>query len=297
MGKKHRPREIVYTPLADLITQGVVRSPGFLVPKRTTELRDLIAARKVIFSPTNTATSFDFWITKDRKIRSSFRGLEHLWACIYAYQWLADVTKANGGKIPLHDKSKDATVAREFLLWAFGDPAIEWPAGLPTPTDQTPAVDVTNKIFLLSCGFIFLHELGHLELGHLKMTTTKPAKLIQHEFDADDWAVRYVIEGCETNDLGPRLVAIALTFGLVGGAELEGSPGQLRDHPFPPDRIMHFVKEHVIFATQDQAVWGGVLLAAAVPIEANLLRKGLPSRWPLVSFDEYFSEAKKQYPS
>lgn len=252
MGKKHRQREIVRTPLADLITHGIVRSPGFLVSKRADELRELIAKRKVRFVPTNTPTSFDFWITKDRKIQSSIRGLEHLWACIYAYQWLADSTKNNGGKMGIHDTSHDADVARQFLTWAFGDPTIDWPRGLPTPKDRMPSVEITNKIFLLSCGFIFLHELGHLELGHLKTTTTKPEKKIQHEYDADDWAVQYVIDGCEPDELAPRLVAIALTFGLVGGVELEGGLGDIREHPFPPDRIMHFVKEHVILATQER---------------------------------------------
>ena len=40
-----------------------------------------------------------------------------------------------------------------------------------------------------------------------------------------------------------------------------------------------------------------VLMAAGVPIQANLLRKGVGTMLPYQSFDEFFAAAKKEYPS
>jgi Peptidase U49 len=287
----------VPSPLAPVM-QSVLASPGIVSPKRAAEIRDLVARLKVRLEVSDKAVSTDFTAHKDRRIRTSLRGLEHLWGTLHSYLHLLDLVKTHPGQLVDLLAIPEGQIAREFLLWAFGDPNALWLTSLPQPADTyLPLVVATNNMFVLSCGFILLHEIAHFELGHTKQSASNPQTKIRREYAADDWAVRFIIDGTDTAELPSRLYAIAATLGVFGGIELYGEEDEKRYHPFPPDRIMHFLKEHAARVTSDQKVISGCLLAAGVPIQAHLLKKGIGTMQPYQTFDEFFSDAKKKYPS
>lgn len=287
----------VPSPLAHILS-GFVRSPAIAAPLLAEVVQKQVAKKQVRIELNDSPTSFSFVVNQDRRIRTSIRGLEHLWGSLYAYQALYDLTKENHGKSFSLDSTKKGRVARAFLSWAFGDPTQPWPVELPRPgqSTQTTAL-ITDNLFLMSCGFILLHEVGHVVLGHLNQPATKPEILIKRELLADDWAVDYIIRGNKPDELGQRLFAVAATLGVIGGAELYGQKGDRRDHPYPPDRIRHFFQKHVLTATADKSVHAGVLLAASVPIQAHLVIAGRDSLQSYQTFEEFFAVARAHYPS
>jgi hypothetical protein len=290
------PSKII-SPLAPVL-RGFLQSPAFAAPNRAEEIRELVAKHRIRLEVNDREVSTDFTVKKDRRIRTSLRGLEHLWGSLHAYLLLFDLAKANPGQVMDLLSSPGGQVAREFLIWAFGDPSVPWPQDLPRPSDTTNRMVVaTNSLFLLSCGFILLHEIGHVVLRHLKQSATNPETKIRREYAADDWAAEFIVRGTDAAELQPRLTAIAATLGLIGGLELYGGPDDVRDHPFPPDRILHFLQNHVIPNTGDQGTISGCLLAAGVPIQAHLLKKGVGTMQPYQTFEEFFAAAKRLYPS
>jgi hypothetical protein len=270
------PSKII-SPLAPVL-RGFLQSPAFAAPNRAEEIRELVAKHRIRLEVNDREVSTDFTVKKDRL--------------------LFDLAKANPGQVMDLLSSPGGQVAREFLIWAFGDPSVPWPQDLPRPSDTTNRMVVaTNSLFLLSCGFILLHEIGHVVLRHLKQSATNPETKIRREYAADDWAAEFIVRGTDAAELQPRLTAIAATLGLIGGLELYGGPDDVRDHPFPPDRILHFLQNHVIPNTGDQGTISGCLLAAGVPIQAHLLKKGVGTMQPYQTFEEFFAAAKRLYPS
>ena len=285
------------SPITPLLRE-LLKAPGIISPKRAKEISELVAKLKIRLELSDKPVSTDFGVGKDRRIRTSLRGLEHLWGSLHAYLLLMDITKAHPGQLVDLLASKEGQAARELLAWAFGNPKAPWPAGAPKPTDTILRLVVgTNNLFLLCGGFIFLHEVAHVVLGHTKQSASNPATMIRREYQADDWAVKFVLEGTDPADLKPRLIAIAATLGMIGGLELYGAEGDVRDHPFPTDRILHFLEKHVAAATDDPSTIAGCLMAAGIPIQAHLLKKGVGTMKPYQNFKEFFAAAKLLYPS
>src|SRR5665213_2267892 len=156
------------SPLAPVL-RDLLKSPAIIAPKKADHIRELIAKQKIRLEVNDQAISPDFGVNRDRRIRTSLRGLEHLWGTLHAYLHLLDLAKAHPGQVMDLLTLPGGRTAREYLIWAFGDPTTPWPAGLPKPADIGDRMVVaTNNLFLLCSGFILIHEIDHVVLGHAK---------------------------------------------------------------------------------------------------------------------------------
>jgi hypothetical protein len=93
-------------------------------------------------------------------------------------------------------------------------------------------------------GFALLHETAHIVLNHSSYQES-PEESIRMEYQADDWACRWVFERWRDHKTDPgefvrRSVAVAFTLSLQAAIDVYlKKPGK---HPCTPDRLLHFLE-------------------------------------------------------
>ena len=95
-------------------------------------------------------------------------------------------------------------------------------------------------------GFILLHEVGHMALGHCDNPPASPEESIVHEFQADQWAADWILSYWEKynqdeNTFIQRSVGIAFALAALGGIEIQTIKGSVRDHPNSAARLLAFL--------------------------------------------------------
>lgn len=165
------------------------------------------------------------------------------------------------------------TQAKAFLDWTNGNLDEPWPNTLPAPNTPGALIESVNKAYLTGCGFILLHEIAHVVLRHANTPVRNPLKKIRREYDADDWATEAIVHGNYAKDLPLQLMSIGMIMGVIGAIEI-GVDGE-RDHPIPPERLLHFYGHHVEPNCPDQAIRAGVIHALTAPVQAHIVAKGL----------------------
>lgn len=125
-----------------------------------------------------------------------------LWATAHACLDLA----AEVGKARTEGKTRlalaESPVARrvyallESAKALIKDHAYAWPVDLPLPDiNAGPGTEPEriNNLFLGATAWALLHEVAHLKLRHQVMSNREREN--QEEFEADDWAAEWVLEG------------------------------------------------------------------------------------------------------
>lgn len=94
-----------------------------------------------------------------------------------------------------------------------GDSGARWPADLAPPaTDAAEGSEewYANNVFLGATGWVVLHEIAHIALGHQSQVSSDVSYSQEHE--ADRWAAQWVLEALPAGHVqGPfRLFAISV---------------------------------------------------------------------------------------
>jgi hypothetical protein len=118
------------------------------------------------------------------------------------------------------------------------DPAYAWPATVSQP-DAHPAEDSReekiNNLFLGACAWCVLHEIAHVALGH--QGTNPTHRLLQQEFEADDWATKWLLEKC-TDPKQREFRILSCAVGLAWVGIVDSLRRGNNDHPHASERLM-----------------------------------------------------------
>ncbi len=171
-------------------------------------------------------------------IEARFAALLSLWATAHACLDLADqAARARESGQTRLSTTENPTVQRAYRLLAvakslIADYSHAWPDELPVPdvgaAAGTPAASI-NNLFLGATAWALLHEVGHLKLGHAILSNTEREQ--HEEFEADDWAARWVLEktpSAEQQEFRVFSIAVALVW-LQLVEDVRGT-----DHIHPP---------------------------------------------------------------
>jgi hypothetical protein len=178
-----------------------------------------------------------------RRIEVHFAALLSIWAVSHAALLVgaAAMSATRQGEATL-DASPDADVlkARELIAAAralIRDKEAPWPAGLPVPqaAAKPGAFDwYANNLFLAATGWVLLHEIAHIRLGHGGGAGRHDS--LRQEREADDWATRWVLEGAPA-DLTKEFRVLSIAVGLVWLAVLDGVRRGSTTHPHAWERL------------------------------------------------------------
>jgi hypothetical protein len=179
----------------------VSTSPYAIAPERAEDLNDTVFG-KVPWTIDFTMGPTNFVAYPDKQlIEARFSALLSLWAAANAALTFADVmTKAvrtgmrdvdTAPGSPGNQALRLVNASKELIR----DPHYRWPAALPVP-DAHPSAGqhlwYVNQLFLAATSWVLLHEVAHVHLSH-EQTTTSEIR-VRQEFEADDWATRWILE-------------------------------------------------------------------------------------------------------
>jgi hypothetical protein len=87
-------------------------------------------------------------------------------------------------------------------------------------------VKPTNELFLMTSGWILLHEIGHIVLNHGANTNPTSEESIEMELAADDWASSWMLDRWrdyrdDVRVFQKRTLGITFGIGLQAGFELQ----------------------------------------------------------------------------
>jgi hypothetical protein len=178
-----------------------------------------------------------------REISCSFSALLSLWATARAAVLIGveamAATRAGDAEL----NAQPGTPVNEALAligaakYLIRNHEAKWPVGIPHPQAVAPEESPdwhVNNLFLGATGWVCLHEIAHLHLGH--ETTTLDSLLKRQEHDADEWATRWILDHTPT-DLRQefRVFAIAIGFGWLG--LVDAVPQGSTTHPHAWERF------------------------------------------------------------
>ena len=260
------------SPIQPLLTP-FLSTPYTVAPERASELHEIITTYglKVYFVSSQEFTLEVSWLLK--QIRVSVPTLERIWAYSYAHlyiTWLFQ-QEPQGVELDLTLDSK-RNGARRLLEWAFRADVegkySEWPEDLPKPdTDETSDDNIkpANEVFLVTLGWILLHEIGHIVLGHEKNICPLPEEAVAMELAADDWASSWMLIKWRNHKddirvFQKRSLGITFGIGLQAGLELHHEAGDIITHPNIADRLLAFLDKYVpeqnaTKATPEELAW------------------------------------------
>jgi hypothetical protein len=250
-------------PLSDAtkLTAGLAKdigaSPFRLAPEKAAELYsdvfggappEMVLGDELVEEYTNFAA-----YPNDNKIEVHSAALLSVWAVSRAALLVGASAMAavrqNEGALS-GDPGSDVDQARELVKAAealIRDKYAEWPTGLPVPNAaaQEDTFDwYVNNLFLAASGWILLHEIAHIKLGHVKCPV--PEGTQRQEREADAWATRWVLDG-DVTGLVKEFRVLAVTVGLVWVAILDGVRRGSKSHPHAWERlgeISHELETH-----------------------------------------------------
>jgi hypothetical protein len=129
-------------------------------------------------------------------------------------------------------------LAKEFI----DDPNAKWldDVARPGPSPDSDSTEVKiNDLFLGACGWCILHEIAHIVLGH--QATTSRDRLLQQEFEADEWATNWILERCPTVEQR-RFRILCCATGLAWVGLVDAMRRGSSDHPHAPERFVECAK-------------------------------------------------------
>jgi peptidase U49-like protein len=272
----------VLVPLLDSVQRSIFR----VASEREAELAELLRSKSITAEVDCSRPEWRFESSEMcRRYFMNLKAMERIWAyccgSIYVYLRLNDA-KFRG---PMHfDEDELGRETKRLLQWAleaeFDKNYQPWPSEILRPgihTDGMMLAQSADEVFLFAMGFIQLHEIGHLVLGHRNDGTTPKDVLLKWEFEADEFAYDWIMDCWRTPDGNPKifvkrsmlvsnLIAVLACLTAYLPEEVEKV-----EHPNPIDRLLRFLIKH---ANEDAGLpvehaW----VVAVCTIQTHLLNK------------------------
>lgn len=259
-------------------------------PERAEQTRALLRRHRVRFETDQKGASIRFDVLPSAGLVTvGTLGVGRLWAHAYGAFALYDAVSSKAafglGCLQL-DSTPTLRKGRALMKWAIeGDLALahdpaaaeehEWirriPDGLPLPFDEREFASpehMADDLTLLATGFIFFHELAHLELSHRPCTGEASHR---QEHEADAWAAGWMLEDATIEPLArtKRLLGIAIGLGWLSSNEIYQGVVCSESHPPSYKRLQRVLDCHV--PGPDDAVWAFTL----VFIDLHLQNRGI----------------------
>jgi Peptidase U49 len=260
------------SPIRGLL-KNFATSPFKIAPERQDELDQLVKKHHLRIWIDATTDLFNVHISELlRRVSIPLSALERLWAYAYCYSLFFDLAQpeAQGRVIDLR-AAEDTDRVRRLMVWAnnaeITGKSDKWPENTPRPdqNESDPSLKPANQIFLMMSGFILLHEVAHLRLGHCEHPAVSADESIASEFAADRWAAEWVLAHWQKYNNGERVfiqrtVGIAFALAAIGGIELYTPKHGTRTHPNAAARLLDFLDRWVPHGSENvlparQAAW------------------------------------------
>jgi hypothetical protein len=245
------------TPIRGLL-KSFARAASAIAPEREQELDRLVTERRLRIWLDATTDLFDVNISELlQRINVPLSALERLWAYAYCYSLFFDLSQPETQGRVIDLRASDETErARRLMVWANAAEVTgkseKWPDNTPRPDQAEPdeRLKPANQIFLMMSGFVLLHEVAHLALGHCQQTPSSRHESIEHEFAADRWAADWILGRWQEykNDEAvfiQRTVGISFALAAIGGIELYIPKNEAHTHPNAAARLLDFLDRWV----------------------------------------------------
>lgn len=125
-------------------------------------------------------------------------------------------------------------VARNLI----GDSGACWPSDLAAPAPEAEANSddwYVNNVFLGATGWVVLHEIAHIVLGHQGHVTTDVR--FGQEYDADLWAAKWMLEKLPVGDRQGYFRLFTISVALAWLAVLDSVRRGSTTHPHAWQRL------------------------------------------------------------
>jgi hypothetical protein len=229
------------------LDENVGASPSKLAPERANELK-VICEKQNLEIMIVDRPKFGIQVHLDtHKIDLPIAAMEYVWAQSYRFWVIAQEYKlaqhAGMQKFDLRGNKRLDDAAR-LVEWSgqnvqtTGDKP--WPIDLPRPERYPGDEDrrVANELFLGAMGWIILHEVGHVYLGHAELAG---AYSQQQEKEADIFATAWILDRLNQSDprLIKRMFCIAAGLLCLQSFETVAAPRWHGTHPPAHERISY----------------------------------------------------------
>ena len=120
-----------------------------------------------------------------------------------------------------------------------------WPLFLPRPRKYpcNEDVKVANELFFGAMGWIILHEVAHVELGHAELSGSYSQ---QQEREADQFATEWILGGLQETDprFKKRVFCVAVALLCLQSLETVAAPRWCGTHPPAHERISYCLDKY-----------------------------------------------------
>lgn len=275
------------SPIAPLL-DSIRRSVASIMPERHHDLQTLLADG--IHIDIDGARQ-DFYIAahvKEKKVILGLAALERIWAYIYFYLALDNLSDKHGkGKYIDLTTISAFQPARQLAKWALrceeNKCQSPWPNDLPRPDIESGVdaiVDLTRPYFLLAVCFLLLHEIGHIQCQHTT-TALLHSESYNCEFQADAWAAEFMLGKWQDAKRGEaefsrRYTGIVLGLAVLASVELHHHAA-VDDHPTIAERLLKlFERRGPQEVGEQSAIRDFPLHFGGVIIQAHLMNANIP---------------------
>jgi hypothetical protein len=238
--------------------ESVGASPSRLAPERANELK-AICEKESLEIIIIDLPGFGINVHLDtHKIDLPIAAMEYVWAQSYRF-WVVvqEYKHAQHTGVPKFDVRGNRRLddAARLVEWSGrnikGTGNEPWPAALPRPAREPGDEDrrVANELFLGAMGWIILHEVGHVHLGHAVLAG---AYSQQQEQDADLFATRWILDGMSEGDprFTERMFCAATALLCLQSFETVAAPRWQGTHPPANERISYCLDQYRSTATE-----------------------------------------------
>jgi len=252
-----------------------------VAPELTPELKAIATARDLhieFASPAHETAAVD---TPSGKISFDLGFAEALWALSYSFVVFPDMYQ-RGGELRV-TKGRGRAAARLFdrakniLLGRYQD----WPCCLPTPRMICfKSVRSANELFLAAVGWVLLHEIGHVKLGHV---TQEPGNEERADAFASSWMLGWdPAEDIPAQNYWKRCAGTTLVLIQNAGPEFFNRTRGGTTHPDPVDRLRGFLRRYVdeyagLENEQKDQLWSAVAVILYLFLIASKRHGELPT--------------------
>jgi Peptidase U49 len=227
----------------------VVASPIRLALERKDDYLALFGGALPHVDFTNTMANFEAHVSEP-SVEIRFSALLSLWATAKAALHISnamaaamrDAIERNEDSAVLQFKPGTTTYEGRVMIdlakVLIEDANAKWRSDVASPDHSADLMGTEakiNNLFLGACGWCILHEIAHIVLGH--QATTSRDRLLQQEFEADEWATNWILDRCPTvEERRFRILCCATALAWVGlvDAVRRGSS----DHPHASERLV-----------------------------------------------------------
>jgi len=179
-----------------------------------------------------------------KRIEVNYAALASLWAIAKAALLIArEGMAASRAGVPSLDSCPGKPVFEAGRLVdnarkLIGNGGSHWPADLATPVPGA-AHDTedwyVNNVFLAATGWVVLHEIAHIALGHQAHVSTDVS--FGQEHDADHWAAEWILKKLPTGDKQGYFRLFAISVALSWLAILDSVRRGSNTHPHAWQRL------------------------------------------------------------